>query len=150
MNWKVLGISAGLTIVVPLMIVVTLGILCHDPGVAGSWSFAIPIVTGIIVGECVFFILNTLAKRNYVFIRSLASILSGLIAFLAGGFIGMQIVYPIFHSLVFAPHPDFALNHEDFFFYQGAIIVFALVAGLVGLIFGTGIGQHKKQLKTDN
>lgn len=145
MNWKVLGISAGLTIVGSLVILGVIGICSHDPGVAVIWSDAIPITTGIIIGACVFFVLDTLVKHRYKWMRGVSSILSGLIASLTGGFEGAQILGPIYHSMVFLPHPEFALGHEDILFYQGMIIVCALVAGIVGMIFGAGIGQHTRQ-----
>jgi len=140
MNWKAFGISAGLTIVVPSVI---LGMTSHDPGGTGIWfwSPAIPIATGIAVGECVFFVLSTLARRRYGWVCGVSSILSGLVALLAGGFLGVE-MHPVFHSVVFEPHPDFALGHEDSLFYQGLILGYAMVAGLAGLIFGAGIGQR--------
>jgi len=148
LNWKVFGISAGLTIVVPSIILGVLATLGQDPHPASElfvFTIVISAITGIIIGECIFFVLDTLAKRRYKWIRGVSSILSGPVALLAGSLVGWQIVGPIFHSMVFEPHPGFALGHEDSLFYQGVIIECALIAGLAGLIFGAGIGQRTRR-----
>lgn len=68
--------------------------------------------------------------------------LSGLLSAFAGLGVAAALVIPAFNSVVFERHPGLYTGDAV---YLGMFILCAFVSGVVGLIFGTGLGQRTRR-----
>ena len=139
MNWKLFWSASLAAVALPSFLLGSIGTRCRAEGIADALAIAVSVVTGIVVGESIFLVFNAATKRSWEFVRVASAFVSGPVAAVAGGSIGLVAVCPLFDWLVYGPHPSLYTGDTV---YLGTAVVCALTAGAAGLVFGTGLGQH--------
>ncbi|MDO8589062.1 MAG: hypothetical protein Q7T82_18700 [Armatimonadota bacterium] len=95
---------------------------------------------GIAIGTGVFCVARSVIQSWAG--RLVAPMLAGPLSCIAGAMIGLSVVSPLWDELVFKPHPE---EYTGDLVYQGLMVYSGLFAGLIGTIFGAGLGQPLKR-----